>query len=565
MPSDPEICHCRRRASRPPATHTMATPIASEPVEQISGLEARLERVLRASGLWLAPVAFLVVLLGPAASGWLAAGVSLREFASGVQAGEIGWTFSGLSSQAQCLAAVMAAVVILWVTEALPLPVTALLGAAACVALQVAPKEKVFAPFADPIMFLFIGSFILARAIFLHHLDRRLAFGVLSWRWIGGRPSRILFAFGAVTAFLSAWISNTATTAMMFTIGMSILGFLYDKNRPGAELVSRRYATALMLITSFAASIGGLATPIGTPPNLIGLGLLEKNIGVKITFFQWALIGAPVVVVLYFFMFGYLNYLCPAQVREIAGSREMLAQERTRLGAWTPGQRSTLAAFVITVMLWVVPGLLALIYGNDSLLFRAVDSRVPEAVAALIGAGLLFLLPGDRGGKAMTWKEAVQIDWGVVLLYGGGLAMGVLAKDTGLAAAIGEGLNSTVLGAAASWLPLDKGFVLLVAATLVATLVSEATSNTASANIVIPVAISMAQAAGVDPLEPALGAILGASLGFMLPVSTPCNAIIYGSGFVPISRMVRYGALLDVAGVTAIVLVLRTLLPLVRP
>ena len=543
----------------------MVDKLGTEPVEQVSALEARVEWLLRRVGLWLAPVLFFAVLLGPGASRWLASDLPLGQFVEQAQSGEAAWTFSGLTQPAHCLAAIMAAVVVLWITEALPLPVTALLGASFCVVLQVARKAKVFAPFADPIMFLFIGSFILARAIFLHHLDRRLAFGVLSWSWIGGRPSRILFAFGAVTAFISAWISNTATTAMMFTIGMSILGFLFDKDRADSASISRRYATALMLITSFAASIGGLATPIGTPPNLIGLGLVRQNLGIEISFFQWAMIGTPVVVVLFLFMFGYLNFLCPAGVKVIPGSHEMLAREREKLGLGTTGQRSTLIAFCLTVVLWVVPGMLALFYGNNSPLYRAVESRVPEAVAAVLGACLLFLLPGDRGGKAITWKEAVQIDWGVVLLYGGGFAMGVLAKDTGLAAAIGEGLNNTVLATATEWLPFSKGFVLLVAATFVATLVSEATSNTASANIVIPVAISMAQAAGIDPLEPAIGAILGASLGFMLPVSTPCNAIVYGSGFVPISRMVRYGALLDVAGLFVIVVVVRTLLPFIRP
>src|SRR6185437_10741896 len=339
-----------------------------------------------------------------------------------------------------------------------------------------------------PIMFLFIGSFILARAIFLHRLDRRLAFGVLSLRWVGAYPSRILFAYGAVTAFMSAWISNTATTAMMFAIGMSILGFLFEQQKAGGTPINRRYATGLMLMTSFAASIGGLATPIGTPPNLIGLGFIRELLGREIPFVSFSMIGVPVVVLLFLFFYAYLNFFCRAGTREIAGSHEMLQRQRRQLGPWTVGQRSTLAAFLITITLWIVPGVIALTAGVQSDWYKAVNGSLPEAVAALLGAGLLFLLPGDREGKAITWREAAEIDWGIVLLYGGGFALGVLSNQTKLAEAIGAGL--------ASLLPLEESsFWLLVATTLVATLISEATSNTASATIVVPVAISIARAA----------------------------------------------------------------------
>src|SRR5215213_4869197 len=327
-----------------------------EAVEQISEAEARFERWRRAAGFVLAPAAFVALLLVP---------------------------LPGLKPEAHRLAAVMAAVVLLWITEALPLPVTALVGAAACVVLRIAPAKEVFAPFADPLMFLFIGSFILARAIFLHRLDRRLAFSVLSFKAVGARPSRILFAFGAVTAFISAWISNTATTAMMFAIGMSILAFLFDKEREGGQKVSRRYATALMLMTSFAASIGGLATPIGTPPNVIGLGFIRQLVGIEFSFFKWALIGTPVVIVLFLWLFVYLNWLSPAGVKEIEGSREMLKRERERLGAWTWGQKSTLAAFVVTVVLWVVPGLIALCAGDHTALYKSAHRSVPDPLPAL--------------------------------------------------------------------------------------------------------------------------------------------------------------------------------------
>jgi sodium-dependent dicarboxylate transporter 2/3/5 len=459
----------------------------------------------------------------------------------------------GLSVEAHRLAAVMAAVVVLWVTEALPLPVTALLGASACVLLGVAPAREVFAPFADPLMFLFIGAFILARAIFLHGLDRRVAYAVLALPWVGARPSRILLAFGATTALISAWISNTATTAMMFGIGLSILAAL---RAPGSPIsIDPRYATGLMLMTSFAASIGGLATPVGTPPNLIGLGFIRSLLGVDVAFFTWMMIGVPATFVLFLFLYFFLNAVAPAGVRELPAGVELIRREREALGPWTRGQRSVAVAFGGTIALWVLPGVVALTAGEGSPLYRDLARHLPEGVAALMGATLLFILPGEDG-PAITWKEAAQIDWGVVLLYGGGFALGVLSFQTGLAEAMGRGLTGLI--------PVDSSFGLLVASVVFAVVLSETTSNTASANMVVPVVIAIAQAAGVDPLEPALGATFASSLGFMLPVSTPCNAIVYGSGHIPLGRMIRWGFALDLAGAAVIVLIVRLLSPLLR-
>jgi sodium-dependent dicarboxylate transporter 2/3/5 len=523
----------------------------------MSQLERRLEFLRQQVGLILAPLLFVVIYWGD---------------------------FESLSDkpEAQRLAAVMSAVVVLWITEAIPMPLTALLGATGCVLFQVAPAKNVFAPFADQLMFLFIGSFMLARAIERHGLDRRLALSVLTLRVVGGSPTRVLFAFGAVTAFLSAWISNTATTAMMFAIGLSILKVLRDEsgNRnaegrterstsipnsefrtPNSVKIDPRYATGLMLMTSFSASIGGLATPIGTPPNVIGLSFIRKltsanGDGVDITFFEWCLIGVPIVVLLYLFMFVYLNWFCPAGIRELPGGREALLQQRRQLGPWTRGQISALIAFLLMVLLWVAPGVIAIALGETSDAYKWCKLSLPEAVPALLGAGLLFLLPGERGRPALTWPEATQIDWGVVLLYGGGFAFGMLAQETQLADVLGRNMIA--------WLPGAGSFGFLIAATFVATMVSEATSNTASANIVIPVVITMATAAGIDPLEPAIAATFGCSLGFMLPVSTPCNAIVYGSGLVPLGRMIRYGALLDMAGTVVIVAVVKLVGALIR-
>lgn len=497
--------------------------------EVVSEHEERFEGIRRKIGFVLAPLAFVAIYLAPL----------------------------GLKPEAHSLAAVISLIIILWICESLPMPVTALIGASLCIIFKVADARTVFAPFADPLMFLFIGSFIISRAIFLHDLDKRFAYGVLSLKWIGARPSRILFAFGAVTAFISGWISNTATTAMMFAIGMSILAFLFKHEDETGIRINRNYATAMMLITSFAASIGGLATPIGTPPNVIGLGFIRQILGAEISFFKWMMLGVPVVILLYVFLYLYLNYLAPAGVKEIPGSAEMIAKEKAALGRWTTAQKSTVFAFGVAVFLWVFSGFVALFAGETSAIYKTINSRMPEAVGAVVAACLLFLLPGNgKGEKAITWNEAVKIDWGVVLLYGGGFALGVLSFQTGLAEAIGRNMTSL--------LPVSGEFGLLAASVVVAVILSETTSNTASANMVVPVVIAIAQSQGVNPLIPALGATLGASLGFMLPVSTPCNAIVYGSGYIPLMKMVRYGLILDVFGAVVIIAFLATLAPFIR-
>jgi sodium-dependent dicarboxylate transporter 2/3/5 len=450
-----------------------------------------------------------------------------------------------LTPEAQLLAPILVAVIVLWVTEALPLAVTALLGAVACVVAGVAPAKEVFRPFADPLIFLFIGSFLLAEAIRLHGLDRRLAYRVLSVPWVGERPRRILAAVALVSVLISAFISNTCTAAMMMAIVSGILAAV----EAAAGATGRRplpaFATSLFLCVAFAASIGGLATPIGTPPNLIGLAFIRDQLGVNVSFPGWCAIGVPVAAVLATIAVRVLVWLFPAGVERLDGVTKYVAAERARLGGWTTGQRSTALAFAITVALWVLPGLVLMATGPAHPAAKWLAARLPEGVAALIGALLLFLLPGggreDRWRPALEWKEA-RIDWDIVLLYGGGMALGELCFSTGLAAAVGQSING--------WIPAGPwgGTVLVAVAAIVAVVTSEFTSNTASANMVVPVVIALAKATGGDPLPAALAATFAASLGFMMPVSTPCNAIVYGSGRVPLRAMMAGGAVIDVAG-----------------
>ena len=451
------------------------------------------------------------------------------------------------------LAGVLAMMVVFWVTEALPLAVTAMLGPVLAVILRIVPVRAAFASFADPVIFVFIGGFMLAEAMFVHGVDQRIAYTALTQRFVGTSATRILLVFGGITMLLSMWMSNTATTAMMYPIGLSMCAHLARGGAAGA----RQFALVVMLITSFGASIGGMGTPVGTPPNLIGIGMLERLTGTHVTFFHWMALGVPIMLLMFAFVALQFYLTGTRHVVIDAGSTALVREELAKLGPMTRGQRNVLVAFAVTVVLWVTPGIFALAGADGSPLARAYTQAMPESVAAMVGATLLFLLPIDWKARrfTLTWDEALKIDWGIVFLYGGGLAMGELAFQTGLAEAIGRGITS--------WLPSHSTASLTMIFTGTAIVLSEATSNTAAANMIIPIAIAVSQAAGVPPLEPALGATLGASMGFMMPVSTPPNAIVYSSGFVPITQMMRYGIMLDIVGFFVIVGMVLLLGPLV--
>jgi solute carrier family 13 (sodium-dependent dicarboxylate transporter), member 2/3/5 len=462
---------------------------------------------------------------------------------------------ASLPGPAHRLAAILGLVVVLWITEALPLAVTALLGPVLAILLQVAPAPRALASFADPIIFLFIGSFILAESMYVHGLDRRIAYTALSSRLIGRSAGRLLVAFGAVSVVISMWISNTATAAMMFPIGMSIVTHL-SRQTTGQTPQFRRFATTMMLITAFGASLGGMATPIGTPPNLIGIGMIRELLGLQISFFRWMALGLPLAVGLYMVLaLGF--WLAGARgLRLPEGTADLVRRELALLGRMSRGERNVMAAFFTTVLMWTLPGLLTLVGQRSSGFALAYEASMPEAAAALTGAILLFVLPVDWRTRrfTMSWAEAVRIDWGTVLLFGGGLAMGSLAFSTGLAEAMGRSV--------ATWVPSHTSLAFTVIFTGFAVLLSEMTSNTASASMVVPVAIAVCQAAGVRGIEPALGATLGASVGFMLPISTPPNAIAYSSGHVPIGAMMKHGVALDVVSFVVIVIVVSIMGPL---
>jgi sodium-dependent dicarboxylate transporter 2/3/5 len=288
----------------------------------------------------------------------------------------------GMSPEAHRLLGVMALMVCLWITEAIPPPVTALLGPSLCVLAGIADVKTAFASFGDPIIFLLLGSFLLARAMLYHGLNRRIAFRILSINWIGGSPMRLMLAFGGTTAFISMWISNSATTAMMFPVALAILSEVARSQsaRDGVEVDYRQlpYSTGLMLLTAFAASVGGLATPVGTPPNLIGLGMIEQHLKIELPFYQWMGFGIPLSSLMLGFLLIYLCRAHPVERQVLARAAHQVLANRGNPDPLQNGERNVVVAFGTTVFLWLLPAGVALIAGSDSAIYLWLRDPSPS-------------------------------------------------------------------------------------------------------------------------------------------------------------------------------------------
>lgn len=506
---------------------------SKEVKEVLSPQEERFEEIRRTAGFFLAPVIFFVILLIP---------------------------FQSLTSRSHNLLAIISTVIILWITEAIPIPVTALLGPSLCVIMRVDDVKNIFSSFSHPVIFLMIGSFIIANSMFIHGLDKRFAYKILSLKIIGDSSSRILFAFGLITCILSMWLSNTATTAMMFPITISVLKALtsenIDEQKDNISFKRYKYSTGLMLTIAFASSIGGIATPVGTPPNLIAIGMIEKYTNRKIAFFTWMSFGIPISLLLFTALYLYISKACPLKKELSKEHIHFFKKQLSSLGKLNTAQVNVLIAFCITVMLWVFPGFLALFFGSENKLYKLFSDVFPESVAAIIGASLLFILPVNWKKREFTlkWNQAADIDWGTILLFGGGLALGELMFKTGLAKAIGTFLIGVT--------HVESLLMTTLLFTVLAVIITETTSNTAAANMVIPIAIAVAKTLNLNPLFPAIGACFGSSLAFMLPVSTPPNAIVYGSGCISITKMIKYGFIIDLIGIVIVVITVTYLCPL---
>ena len=496
----------------------------SQEAQRITGAEQAFDHERRTIGLFGAPILAVLVFLAP---------------------------IDGLTLEAHKLLSIMVLVALWWITEPFPIPVTSLMGPTLAVVTGVVPVETAFSAFANPMIFLFMGGFILAKAMMSHGLDKRFAYWLLSRSWVGSNPKRIFLAIGLAAALCSGWVSNTATAAMMFPICLGLLNSIkemFAANGRAIDLKEYKYATGLMLMTAYACSIGGVLTPIGTPPNLIMIGFLEHMADIHISFFQWMLWGF--IAMVFYFIIAYIVIfrMFPADVSRIDGAEEFIRARLRELGGWNRAQKNTLLAFLVAVVLWVTPGFLSIAFGSTDPFLAMYDRLFPEAVAAMAGALLLFVLPVDFSKRefTLTWKEAMEgIEWGTLILFGGGLAMGGMMYKTGLSGWVGDLIVGSMGG--------NPSQIAMVAVfSVMALLLSELTSHTAATNMIGPLAITAAISAGLSPIPVSVGIALSASLGFMLPVSTPPNAIAYASGCIPITKMIRTGVFIDFIGIACV-------------
>ena len=340
---------------------------------------------------------------------------------------------------------------------------------------------------------------------------------------------------------------------MMFPIALGLLEAIREmmaQNGKVIDLSSYKYATGLMLMTAYACSIGGVMTPVGTPPNIIMIGFLDQLApdAPSVSFFQWMVWGIVAMICYFLLAYVVLWRMFPADVKHIEGAREFIRKYVDSLGSWTRAQKNTIIAFSVAFVLWVAPSVLSIVYGAHSDVMTFYDSHYPESIAAMVGALLLFFLPVDlkKGEMTMSWKDGVEgIEWGTLLLFGGGLAMGAMMYTTGLSAWVGAGIKEALGGHPSEWL-----FVGVFC--IVTLILSELTSHTASTNLIAPIAIGAAVSSGFSPIPVAIGIALSSSLGFMMPVSTPPNAIVYASGYVPITKMIKSGFIIDVIGILVV-------------
>lgn len=477
----------------------------------------------------------------------------------GIAAALLVWLVAGtadaMPADARMVAAIGTLMAVWWMTEAVPLAATSLLPIILVPALTERTVAQATAPYASSIVFLFLGGFLIAIAMEKWGLHRRVA--LLTIRRVGASPARIILGIMLATGFLSMWVSNTATTLMMLPIGFSVIALVVERSggaaagsqRKGqigaiADPEVRSFAVCLLLAIAWAASIGGLGTLLGSPPNAIVAGYAADELGREIGFLEWMMLGTPLALI--FLLIAWVlmtRLLYRFDLPEIPGGREMIQSEVAKLGRASIGERRVAMVFGGAAFLWVAPGLLATIPGLGERLgwFGNLDDTT-----IAIGAGLaMFLLPGDRQGRMLLdWRDAEEgLPWGVLLLFGGGLSLAAAVAGTGLDRWLGDQLSG--LGV----LPV----ILIVAAvTALVLFLTEVTSNTATAATFVPLLGGVALGIGADPMTLLIPAAFAATCAFMLPVGTPPNAIVFSSGAVTIAQMARGGVVLNIVGIVLI-------------
>jgi sodium-dependent dicarboxylate transporter 2/3/5 len=399
-------------------------------------------------------------------------------------------------------------------------------------------------------VFFLIGSLFIGCAMMRHGLDRRIAIGILSTRWAGRSTSTILLGVGLATMLVSMWVSNVAATAMIYPVTLGIIDVL-ALSAGGPEFRRSKYASALLLMTGYASTVGGIATPIGTSTNIVARGFFQQQayFGKSVDFGRWCIVGLPLMIVIMLGLFAWLRIGARTKEFDLTRLRAFLHHERAQLGAWKRGEINTLITFLLIVTLWVAPSVLGGLGLTDQRDW--LERHLPEEIVSILAPILLFLLPINYRERRFTLEpgDFSKIDWSTMLLFGAGLSLGNLMVETKLAEALGREAFAT-FGAKDVW-------VVTSIALVGAVLFSEFSSNSATASTLIPVVNAICQASGIDALAPLMGVALGASFGSALPVSTPPNAVVYGSGLLPVRRMIVAGIGLDLMAGLAIFAALR--------
>lgn len=449
----------------------------------------------------------------------------------------------GLSKSANAVLASAVWIAIWWITEALPIAVTALLPIILFPLSGGLNLEETTASYGHKYVFLYIGGFILAIAIEKWNLHKRIALNII--KIVGTNVVYIILGFMIATAFLSMWISNTATAVMILPIGMAIVSQLKD-NPKTIENENLIFGKALMLSIAYSASIGGMSTLIGTPPNLVLAGVVKETYGIEITFYQWFKFGFPISFLLLFLCWFYLTKIAfKFKQKSFPGGQNEIKNQLKKLGKVTFEEKTVLVVFIFTAFAWI----------SRSFLIKQFVPAIDDTIIAIFAGILLFLLPsGNKKIRLLDWDDAIKLPWGIILLFGGGMALALGFESSGLAIWIGQQMTSL------STMPLI--LILLILITSV-NFLTEITSNLATTAMLLPVLVSLASAIGVHPYLLLLGATVAASCAFMLPVATPPNAVVFGSGYLKIEDMVRKGFWMNIISIILLTLIIYFVLPLI--
>lgn len=457
-----------------------------------------------------------------------------------------GFETEGLPREAVLVAAVGSWMAIWWATEAIPVAITAFLPLVALPILGVAPIREIAAPYAHPMIYLFFGGFVVALAIERCGLHRRIALGI--FRLVGTDARALVGGFMIAAALVSMWISNTSTSLMLLPIAVSVVTVI-GETMPELSIKQRtNFGVALLLGLAYGATLGGLSTLVGTPPNAFMAGFMADNYGVEIDFARWMLVGVPVSIILLPIAWVSLTrFIYPVNFKASREAAKHIESMQAGLGEMSKAEWRTGALFAFLVVGWI--------FRNQIGALLPIEGSISDTGIAMIAAVAAFLIPsGKRGQALMVWEDMTRLPWGVLILFGGGLALASAVSTSGLALWLGQQLSP---------LGLTNIALLVVAATALVIFLTELTSNLATTATFLPVIAAIAVETGQDPMVFVIPVTLAASCAFMLPVATPPNAIVFSSGLLSIPKMARAGLVLNVIAVAVLSVVALTLAPMV--